>query len=192
MNRGYNPAALNMASATSPGGGFLGGARAQEEYLARSSTLFACLSGSPMYSADFSRNPFYADYVIYSPGVVVFRDDDGILLDKPYLFSVLTSPAVHAAAVHHYMPQRTGEIENAMWNRILKLFAVALLHGHKSLVLGAWGCGAFGNDGNMVAGLFRTALAENFAGAFERIAFAIADWSPDQRFIGPFLKAFSL
>ena len=69
---------------------------------------------------------------------------------------------------------------------------MALLHGHKSLVLGAWGCGAFGNDGNMVAGLFRTALAENFQGAFERVAFAIADWSPDQRFISPFLKAFSL
>ena len=144
-----------------------------------------------MYAADFSRNPFYADYVIYSPGVVVFRDDDGELLEKPYLCSILTSPAVHAEAVHHYMPHRSGEIENAMWNRILKVLAAALLHGHKSLVLGAWGCGAFGNDAGMVASLFRTALAENFQGAFERVAFAIADWSPNQRFIGPFLKAFS-
>ena len=191
IDRGFHPVVLNMASAISPGGGFLGGARAQEEYLARSSTLYTCLKGNLMYSADFSHNPFYADYVIYSPEVVIFRDDDGELLEKPYLCSIVTSPAVNAAAVHRYMPHRTGEIENAMWNRILKLFSVSLLHGHKALVLGAWGCGAFGNDGYMVASLFRTALTENFQGAFERVAFAIADWSPEQDFIGPFLKTFS-
>jgi uncharacterized protein (TIGR02452 family) len=47
-SKGFDPAALNFASATSPGGGFLGGARAQEEYLARSSALWACLDGNEM------------------------------------------------------------------------------------------------------------------------------------------------
>jgi len=49
ISEGYNPVALNMASAISPGGGFLSGARAQEEYLARSTALFACLQNNPMY-----------------------------------------------------------------------------------------------------------------------------------------------
>lgn len=188
---GYKPVALNMASATSPGGGFLSGGRAQEEYLCRSTALYACLRNNPMYSREeFHANPFYDDYVIYSPDVVVFRDDDGELMDRPHLCSIITSPAVFAAAVHRYMPKRAGEIEGAMWKRILKLLAVAHAHGHEALVLGAWGCGAFGNDGQMVAGLFKKALGENYAGSFKKVVFAITDWSPEKRYIGPFQEEF--
>src|SRR5215472_15160501 len=53
VNEGYRPVALNFALAKNPGGGFLTGARAQEESLARSSGLYACLNGNPMY--DFHR-----------------------------------------------------------------------------------------------------------------------------------------
>ena len=77
-----------------------------------------------------------------------------------------------------------------MWNRILKVLAVAERHGNESLVLGAWGCGAFGNSGHEIAGLFRKALEENFSGAFKYVLFAITDWSEDDRFIGPFVQKF--
>lgn len=191
LMQGYKPAALNMASATSPGGGFLTGSRAQEEYLCRSSGLYPCLVDNEMYTRrDFNTNPFYDDYVIYSPDVPVFRDDDGELMDEPFLCSILTSPAVQAYGVYRFMPHRAGEIESIMWNRILKVLAVAYRHGHHALVLGAWGCGAFGNDGHMIARLFKTALTENFVGAFEKVTFAITDWSPTLRFIGPFLEVF--
>lgn len=189
IENGFNPVALNLASATSPGGGFLSGSRAQEEYLARSSALYACLRGNPMYSrADFHTNPFYDDYVIYSPDVIVFRNDRGELLDQPYACSIITSPAVQANAVRNYLPHRVGEIEGAMWKRILKVLAVAHKHGHDSMVLGAWGCGAFGNNGQQIAGLFKKALSENFKGVFTRVDFAITDWSLEKRFIGPFLE----
>lgn len=188
---GFRPAALNMASATSPGGGFLSGARAQEEYLCRSSALFACLKGNPMYQRkDFYLNLFYDDYVIYSPDVPVFRNDDGELLERPFSCSILTSPAVFASAVQEYMPDRFDEIEGAMWRRILRVLSVAHTHGHDALVLGAWGCGAFGNDGQMVARLFKKALDKNFTGIFKHVVFAIADWSPEKRFIGPFRELF--
>jgi len=182
-----HPVALNFASAVEPGGGFLRGARAQEEYLARSSTLFACLQDNPMYAYHQSQlDPFYSDYVIYSPDVVVFRDDDGVLLSTPYTCAILTSPAVQANAVRQYMPEEEDRIGEVMWSRILKVLAVAIQHGHTAIVLGAWGCGAFGNDGYEIAGLFKRALDENFVGAFENIIFAITDWSEADRFIGPF------
>jgi uncharacterized protein (TIGR02452 family) len=185
---GYKPAVLNFASATHPGGGFLSGARAQEEYLARSSGLYACLENNAMYRFHRGRHDsLYTDYVIYSPDVPVFRSDDGVLLDNPYAASIITSPAVNAKRVH---PERRTEILTAMWSRILKVLSVGRLHSHNSIVLGAWGCGAFGNDPSEIAKLFRRALEENFKGAYERVVFAIVDWSTERRFIGPFQNVF--
>ena len=57
---------------------------------------------------------------------------------------------------------------------LLKVLAVAKRHGHRGLVLGAWGCGAFGNDTNEIARLFREVLEEPFRGAFEHVLFAIS------------------
>lgn len=193
-HEGLTPAILNFASALQPGGGFLNGARAQEEYLARSSTLWMCLRDHPMYAYHHApgndKNPFYSDYVIYSPRVMVLRNDDGQLLEKPYPCAIITSPAVHANGVRKYMPERVDEIGPAMWKRILKVLAVAEHHQHDSLVLGAWGCGAFGNDGNEIAGLFHKALQKNFQGVFRHIVFAITDWSDNDHFISPFQRVF--
>ena len=50
--------------------------------------------------------------------------------------------------------------------------------------------GAFGNNSNEIAKLFREVLQYNFYGAFEHVVFAITDWSEDDRFIGPFARAF--
>ena len=191
-NRRLDSAALNMASAESPGGGFLSGARAQEEYLCRSSTLYACLKDNPMYA--FHRNAkddFYTDYVIYSPNVPVFRTDDSGCLEEPYLTSFITSPAVNATGVKNFAPARVGEIEPIMAKRIRKVLGVAAAHGTTCLVLGAWGCGAFGNDGRLIARLFREAIESDFRGVFQEIVFAITDWSNDKKFIGPFEKAFA-
>lgn len=188
---GFKPAALNLASATSPGGGFLKGARAQEEYLARSSTLYACLRDNPMYAYHRARlDPFYSDYVLYSPNVLVLRNDDGELR-LPYACAMITAPAVQAVGVRNYARERLGDIPAVMQSRILKVLAVARQHQHDALVLGAWGCGAFGNDGEVIAALFREALEKDFQGAFSRVVFAIADWSDDERYIGPFSRAFA-
>ena len=190
---GYRPVALNFASATSPGGGFLTGARAQEEYLARSSCLYECIRGNPMY--EFHRNhysPLYSDYVIYSPDVPVFRDDEGTLLEKPYLCSFITCPAVNAKVVLERDPTRGPEIRSAMWERMLKVLAIAAFDGHETLILGAWGCGVFGNDPGEIAEMFNRALAGQYRGAFARVVFAVVDRSEERRFIGPFCEEFGV
>ncbi len=183
------PAVLNFASAIHPGGGFLGGARAQEEYLARSSVLYACIKDNAMYAFHRShRDPLYTNYAIYSPDVPVFRADDGSLLDEPYTVGIITCPAVNATKM---VLERKGEIGPAMWLRILKVLSIGVKHGHDAIVLGAWGCGAFGNDGHEIAALFLKALEQNFKGAYRQVIFAIVDRSREQRFIGPFERAFA-
>jgi uncharacterized protein (TIGR02452 family) len=191
VESGRRPLALNFASAKHPGGGFLSGARAQEESLARSSGLFTCLAGNEMYDYHRGRrDPFYSDYAIYSPDVAILRTDDGELLETPYLCSILTAPAVNANAVAQHVPERLAEVPAAMRARIARVLAIAAIHGHEVLILGAWGCGAFGNDSEVIAGLFRDALTGPFEGVFAGIVFAITDWSPERRFIGPFQRAF--
>jgi uncharacterized protein (TIGR02452 family) len=188
---GLPPAALNFASAKHPGGGFLSGARAQEESLARSSGLYACLAGNPMY--DFHKaqgDAMYSNYAIYVPDVPVLRDDEGRLLPRPYLCSFITSPAVNAKVVLERNRSARAKIREAMCLRIGKVLTIAAMHGHEALVLGAWGCGVFGNDSREIAELFHQALAGDFRGVFRRVVFAVLDSSSGQRFIGPFAAVF--
>ena len=181
--KGHRVAALNFASAKNPGGGFLTGAQAQEESLARASGLYAMLLDDPMYDHHRAlKDPMYTTWVIYSPDVPVFRLDDGQLLDEPHLCSFLTSPAVNVGALRH----RHDEIGRVMRERIERVLDVASSHGHETLVLGAWGCGVFRNDPTQIAELFRDALAGPFRGAFARVVFAVLDTNGGRACLGAF------
>jgi uncharacterized protein (TIGR02452 family) len=185
---GHDVAALNFASATHPGGGFLSGARAQEESLCRSSALHACLVGDAMYGQARGYG-LYTSWVVYSPAVPVFRDDDGALLAAPYPVSFLTCAAVNAKVARAHLGD--DAIRAAMARRIDRVLAVAAAQGHDTLVLGAWGCGAFGNDPDTIAALFAAALADRFRDRFATIVFAIVDDWADRRNIGPFEARFA-
>ena len=185
---GFRPVALNFASARHPGGGFLGGARAQEESLCRASGLFPCIDGNPMYRHHAPLpGGWYTNYAIYSPDVPVLKDDAGELLDEPYLCAFVTAPAVNAGVIK----DRDREpIRAEMRERVEKVLAVMAGHGHAAAVLGAWGCGVFKNDPEVVADLFAKVLRGRFAGAFAKVVFAVLDSSGEQHFIGPFADRF--
>jgi uncharacterized protein (TIGR02452 family) len=177
--------ALNFANGVSAGGGFLHGARAQEECLCRSSALYLTLKGDPMYEAHARRpSPDSTDWAIVSPNVPVFRSDDGTMLDVPYVLSFITCAAPYAPTV--------GKSESAtlMKHRIHRVLEIARAYGYDSLVLGAWGCGAFENDPMGVAKSFKDALSGDFAGAFKEVVFAIVDWSQSRRLLGVFNDVF--
>lgn len=184
-------AALNFAAAGSPGGGFLTGARAQEESIARSSALFHCIRDRRMYEHHRrQQDPMYSDWVIHSPEVPVFRDDAGELLETPWTLSILTCAAVNGRALVGYAPQHMSEVPDVMRRRTHRVLAVAAAQGHRRSILGAWGCGAFGLDPGMMAGIFHEALTGPFRGVFDEVVFAITDWSEDEAFIGPFARVF--
>ena len=186
VDRGLRPLALNFANGIRPGGAFLRGARAQEEVLCRSSALYQTLADDPMYREHLKRpQPDSTDWAIYSPDVPVFRMDDGMELPHPWLSSFITCAAPYAPAIGQ--PQ-AGDL---LQKRIHRVLAIAQAFGHVTLVLGAWGCGAFENDPYRTATDFRQAVEHDFGGTFSDIVFAITDWSPERKFLGPFRDVFA-
>jgi uncharacterized protein (TIGR02452 family) len=187
VSEGFKPVALNFASARHPGGGFLNGARAQEESLCRASALYYCINGNAMYRHHAQSDCYYSNYAIYSPAVPVFKDDDGEPLDEPYLCGFVTSPAVNAGALRDN-ERKPNRIRKEMEERVEKVLAVMAGHGHDAAVLGAGGCGVFKNDPEMIAELFANALRSRFTGVFAKVVFAVL--SSDGETIRPFLERF--
>ena len=172
---GDDAACLVFASAKNPGGGFLGGAKAQEESIARASALYPCLLTAPEFYAFHrtQRDLRYSDRVIYSPGVPVFRDDKGVLLDRPYRTAFLTAAAPNLGAIVRNQPEHAADVPAVLRRRARRVLQVAAAHGHRTLVLGAWGCGVFRNDPASVAHAFADALRE--VGPIDRVVFAVLD-----------------
>lgn len=193
LSTDHRTIALNFASARNPGGGFRSGSEAQEESLARSSSLYACLHGRSMYPFHQRHgDALYTDYVIYSPAVVVFRDHDGKLLETPFTCSFLSAPAPNAGAVLQQDPTRSDEVRRALQSRVSKVLSVAVVQGYDAIVLGAWGCGVFKNDPGEVAAQFHGALSGDFAGVFRLVHFAVLDHSSGSAIIAPFERAWNL
>lgn len=173
---GHRVAALNFASGVNPGGGFLRGSEAQEESLARASGLYTSLSAAPEYYA-FHRaqeDAVYSDHIVYSPDVPVFRDDAGEKLATPWLCSFVTSPAIKRQRV-----TRAIDAEAIMRRRLKRVLDVMVTHRHEAVVLGAWGCGIFRNEPEMIAGLFAEALQSTHRGLFTEARFSIYDPKDD-------------
>jgi uncharacterized protein (TIGR02452 family) len=117
----------------------------------------------------------YASWVIYSPNVPVFRDDNEELLPEPWSVSILTSPAPNVWAYKSGGGGKSDtEIAKVISSRAARILSLACDKGHDSLVLGAWGCGVFGCDPEMVARVFRDLLTVGpFKGVFREVVFAI-------------------
>ena len=96
---------LNFASATKPGGGFKNGAEAQEESIARSSTLYTALNTEQaqqfykLHKRESAENAaaYYSHSMIYSPNICIFRNDDGNWT-YTFLVDVLSCSAVSRSA----------------------------------------------------------------------------------------------
>ena len=170
-------ALLNFASAKHPGGGFLGGSQAQEESLARSSALYAslCACSGFYHFHKHLKSFFYSDRMIYSPACPVFRDDEGLLLDAPYYIDVISSPAPNAGVINSRNPDLRAEIRPVLVSRAMKVLSLAASMEASIIVLGAWGCGVFRNDPDMVAAVFADLLKPGaaFDRRFQQVIFAI-------------------
>ena len=184
---------LNFASAKNAGGGFLNGAKAQEEDLCRSSGLYLCQLEQPDYYAAnrAEKSMLYTDHIIYSPRVPFFRVSGDGLLNECFYPSVITAPAPNAGVFLQREPHGAAALAQTLQRRADYVLAVAKDQAQKNLVLGAWGCGVFRNPPEQVAAAFAQSLRQpEFADCFERIVFAIYDRSPGKAVLQAFTAQF--
>lgn len=184
---------LNFANAHHAGGGFLLGASAQEEALCRCSTLYSSITAEPakeMYRYNNTHlSAVESDYMLLSPRVLVFRDPACNLITGPFETAVITAPAPNRRGAAMLASKET--LRATFLRRIRIILRLAAARGYRSLVLGAWGCGAFGNDPQMVAGCFREALeTDGLREHFAAVCFAVYG-NPDGRNFTAFRDAFA-
>lgn len=184
-------AVLNFASAVNPGGGVERGSSAQEEDICRCSTLFPVLT-QPSLAMNFyepnrkARNPLHTDDIIYSPDIVIIRSDDDAMdrLDKDEWCKVdiitCAAPDLRPPRPDRFHPNIQPEPINISRDELYELHLsraqhilnVAAGQDVDILILGAFGCGAFRNDPNVVARAYVDALKE-YAQYFDVIEFAV-------------------
>lgn len=176
-------AILNFASARNPGGGFLNGAKAQEEDLCRCSGLYPTILRHDEYYMTNRRQEslLYTDYAIFSPQVPFFKvRGTGDLLPRPFLASVITAPAPNSGPWLRKNPGGDDQLEATFLRRWKNVLCIGRDQQVTILLLGAWGCGAFGGDPQMASQTAKRAIQQYGAG-FERIVFAIPDKGKQSR-----------
>lgn len=159
---------LNMADWARAGGIVEAGSRAQEEELFRRSNLFKHLH-QKYYPMNHYQTIYSRDVEFYRYG----RERDYEYMENPVKFDVISAPAIcgpHTSADGQYFMDE-NEVE-LMLSKIKILFAVAVEQGVQTLVLSAWGCGAFGGPPIHTAQLFNQVLKE-YDGAIPSVIFAV-------------------
>ena len=198
VDEGYNPAVLNMASFKRPGGGVRNGSAAQEESLCRRTNLYESISRFDDQKLRH-RYPLDINYgAIYSPVISVFRlseAEDCHYMLEPYTIDVITAAAIKD-------PETDGgrlskKSRKVLKNKIRAILNLGIWYRNDSLVLGAFGCGAYRTPPEEMTQLFRSVLSEEpYAHAFKKIVFAVLDdqnahqeHNPDGNYL-PFVRVF--
>ncbi len=165
---------LNMASAATPGGRTREGADAQEEELCRRTSLLLSLeSGQAEAYYEYNnslKTRMGSDAVIFSPYVEVIKDEAAEILPKSFPISVLSCAAPMVRLGLEGMSQE--QYEDMLYKRVQGILIAAASQGYRHLILGAFGCGIFGNDAALVSDLFCKAFKE-LSYAFESVDFAV-------------------
>lgn len=145
-------AALNFASYKNPGGMFMGGSSAQEESLCHSSFLYNVLSGLPDYYAynnERKNKALYTDRAVYSPSVMFEKDGNTAYCD------IITCACPNKKAALRYGMATEEENSRILKSRIRFVKDVAEDQNVDCLILGAFGCGAFGQNPEEVAPIMK-------------------------------------
>ena len=187
IDQGYHPAVINNASFAKPGGGVRTGSAAQEENLCRRTNLFESIFRFDDYLSkeygitnDTDKHyPLEMNYgAIYSPSITVFRegeDKNYELLEEPFNLDIITIAAIKRPELLPGRKLNAGAKE-IFKRKVEQMLNLALAWGNDSVVLGAFGCGAYGTPPEDMANIFKEVISStDYYDKFERIVFAILD-----------------
>ena len=197
--KGNKVAVHNFASASNPGGGVTRGSSAQEECLCRCSGLYFCLNTPEMWAGFYTphrnaHNPIHNDDIIYTPEITVFKTDERTpeLMDEKdwYRVNVITcaAPNLRARPENAYNAGdgskaaviKAKDLLALHEKRLRRILDVAVSEGNDTVILGAFGCGAFENDPEVVSMASRNTIKE-YLYAFKTIEYAIYCSPRDER-----------
>lgn len=172
---------VNFANNYHAGGGYEKGCAAQEEDLFRCSTLPWAFGAEtehlyPINEMDTVRG-------IYTPTCHILRSREyyAFLSEAEIRRSAVSVLSVAAfnrkdgrcsEAFEQGTRRFTSLGKNVTLHRIRFMFQTAVRKGVDTLIVGAFGCGAFDNDPEVVAGLFNAAMAE-YHNTLPKVVFAI-------------------
>lgn len=159
---------LNFASYKNPGGRFLDGSSAQEESICHRSILYNILSSEKLkeyyeWNNLHKNKGLYKNRALYTPDII---------FDNAYKIDVITCAAPNFNAASRYMNVIKEDNSKVLKDRIEFLLNVVSEFNTDTLILGAWGCGVFGQNPAEVARLFKEALNTH---KFKKVIFAIID-----------------
>ena len=164
-----NTAVLNFASFKNPGGKFLNGARAQEECLCHESNLYNILSQfqNNFYTPNLKclNRSLYQNKALYIRDVLFLHNQQEMKCD------VITCAAPNYKAAHRFQKVTPKENFTVLESRIKFVIDIAEDQKVETLILGAFGCGVFGQDPKEVAQLFKKYLTKT--NCIHNVVFAI-------------------
>ena len=99
-----------------------------------------------------------SDGVMVSPYVEVIKDASSDTLSEPFPISVMSCAAPMIRMGLEDMTQQ--EYRDMLTKRIQGILLVAASLNYRHLILGAFGCGVYGNDAAVVSDLFYKAVQE--------------------------------
>lgn len=163
-------AVLNFSSYKNPGGMFLNGSKAQEECLCHESFLYNVLSQFVLEFYDWNNlhknKALYLNRGLFSPDIWFFRENSHVEC------SVITCAAPNKSAAQKYQNVSDEENTKILRSRIKFVLDMAKDNNVSTLILGAYGCGVFGQDATEVANIFKEYLTTTHK-YFDTVVFAV-------------------
>lgn len=170
INTGKRICVLNFASYKEPGGMFINGSKAQEECICHESTLYPVLkefNGTYYAQNNQAKNrALYLNRALYSPGIIFVQNNEAVFAD------VLTCAAPNFKAAKEHCNVTEDENYRVLQKRCEFVLDIMQANNVNVPILGAYGCGVFGQDAKIVATIFKE-LLNNPLYSFEKVIFAV-------------------